>query len=411
VDVVRIDDGRQPVVGDWLTPSERFPGGMADLAGQIRDSGFRAGLWLAPFLLHENSQALAEHPDIALRSRDGAIAWAETELGRCAVLDCTNPGAEAWLREVITTVVDEWGYSYLELDHLAYAVVSSEVAAYHRPATTGPANLRRGLEIARQAAGDGTFILANNCDFGPAIGLIDAMRVGPDVGPIWLDGAEPSVASAARATLQRNWMHRRWWVNDPGSLLTRQSNTALNDAEVRFLATATGLAGGQVMLGDAVLSLTPEQSAVARALMPPAGVAARPLDATAPVPSVWRTELGEGHALLAILNWSDSRTWVSPTPWLRPGETAFNFWDERLATGDVLLEPHDAALWQVSAPGRGPRVIGDTGHIAMHGLDIRHVSGQVHVRNDAAVPRVVAIDVKGTVQFAELAPGELARFW
>ena len=44
--------------------------------------------------------------------------------------------------------------------------------------TTAPANVRRGLEIIREEAGDATFILGCTCHFGPAIGLVDGMRVG-----------------------------------------------------------------------------------------------------------------------------------------------------------------------------------------------------------------------------------------
>jgi alpha-galactosidase len=111
-------------------------------------------------------------------------------------------------------------------------------------------NLRRGLQIIREEAGDETFILGCTCHFAPAVGLVDAMRVGPDVKEVWADGPSPSVKHAMRLTLQRNWMHMRWWANDPDCLIVRETDTALDEAETRFLATGIALSGGMVVASD-----------------------------------------------------------------------------------------------------------------------------------------------------------------
>src|SRR3970282_1584868 len=117
---VQIDDGYQSQTGDWLTPNEKFPSGMKALADGIRGAGYRPGLWLAPFVLGEHSATLRENPDMALHTKEGELFFVQTWLGRRAVLDCTHPRAEEWLREVARTVVREWGYEYLKLDALAY---------------------------------------------------------------------------------------------------------------------------------------------------------------------------------------------------------------------------------------------------------------------------------------------------
>lgn len=108
---VQIDDGFQSHTGDWLAPNAKFPSGMKALADRIREAGYRPGIWLAPFVLHEDSAALREHPELALRTRDGAILFVELWLGRCAVVDCTHPFAEQWLRETVGTVVRSGGTS------------------------------------------------------------------------------------------------------------------------------------------------------------------------------------------------------------------------------------------------------------------------------------------------------------
>lgn len=412
VEFVQIDDGFQSHTGDWLTPNEKFPSGMTALATRVRDGGFRPGLWLAPFILNEESDTLRGNPEMVLHDADGAPLYVETWLGRCAVLDCTHPRAEAWLRDVISTVVDRWGYDYLKLDALSYAAQTATRVRYHQAGTTAPMNLRRGLEIIREAAGDSTFILGCTCHFGPAIGLVDAMRVGPDVKALWSDGSHPSAKHAMRMTLQRNWMHGRWWANDPDCLVVRETDSDLSEPETRFLATAIALSGGMVVLSDDLPKLSSARRAMAEALLPPTGAAARPLDiADGPVPMLWRTELGEGRFLAGALNWSDEPRWVPRDALLRAGEVAFDAWEGKpLGMGDRLLRAHEGLLLQVAARGATPRVVGDNGHINYARLYQRPVSGSLHVRNDAQRPRTIAIESRGQVFAVELQPGETRVF-
>ncbi len=409
---VQIDDGFQSKTGDWLMPNEKFPSGMKALADQIGEAGYKPGLWLAPFVLHEDSVALREHPEMVLKTHEGETIFVQTWLGRCAVLDCTHPDAEAWLRNLIRTVVRGWGYEYLKLDALSFAAQPGSLARYHAAGTAAPMNLRRGLEIIRDEAGGKIFILGCTCHFGPAIGLVDAMRVGPDVKELWSVGPNPSVKHAMRLTLQRNWMHRRWWANDPDCLIVRDTDTELNEAETRFLATGIALSGGMVVASDDLPKLTPARRDMALALFPPPGVAADPLDASeGPVPSAWRADLGGGRSLVGILNWGDSARWAASSEYLRPGEVAFDVWTgRRLGMGDVLLRPHEGSLWQVAAPGPTPRVVGDTGHLAYVGLFQRQVSGRIQVRNDSARVRTIAMEARGQVFEVDLAPGEMRWF-
>ncbi|MCC6381170.1 MAG: alpha-galactosidase [Dehalococcoidia bacterium] len=409
--VVQIDDGYQSRTGDWLTPNERFPGGMAALAGRIREAGYRPGLWLAPFLLHEESDALRERPTMALRDREGEPFFVDSWLGRCAVVDCTTVEGEAWLQEVVDTIVARWGYSYLKLDALAFAAVSSASVRYARTGTTAAGHLRRGLEIIRAAAGEETFLLACTCHFGPAIGLVDGMRVGPDVRTTWADGPNPSVRHALRLALQRNWMHGRWWTNDPDCLVLRERDSELSETEVRFLATGVALSGGMVVDGDDLPALSAGRRELLLAMTPPTGRAARPADPwEAPVASAWRAELDDGRSVVGMLNWSDVPRWVPTAEQLRPGEVAFDCLEGRLVgMGDRLLRPHEGALWQVAAPGPTPRVVGDSASLTYEGLYQRPVSGRIQVGNDLARSRTIAVEARGQVFEADLDPGE--RRW
>jgi alpha-galactosidase len=207
-------------------------------------------------------------------------------------------------------------------------------------------------------------------------------------------------------------MHRRWWLNDPDCLVVRDTDTELSAAEVRFLAAGVALSGGLVVSSDNLPSLAPEREALARSLMPAAGVAAVPLaPGEGPVPSTWRARIDAVRSLVGVLNWSDSPRWVSPNEYLFPGEVAFEPWSGKvLGKGDLLLAPHEGTVWQVTAPSPLPRIVGHTGNLAYAGLFTRAVSGRLQVRNDGARPATVAVESRGRVSLHDLAPGEARWF-
>jgi hypothetical protein len=78
--------------------------------------------------------------------------------------------------------------------------------------------------------------------------------------------------------------------------------------------------------------------------------------------------------------------------------------------GDVHLRPHEGALWQVSAPGPTPRVVGDSASLTRRDLFVRQVSGRLQVRNDSSRPRTIAIQHRGQAWEVDLAPGEMRWF-
>ncbi|MFN8556092.1 MAG: alpha-galactosidase [Dehalococcoidia bacterium] len=358
VDYAQIDDGYQAATGDWLTPNERFPHGMQPLAAQIAAAGFRPGLWLAPFTLNRDARVLAERPEWALRDADGAVIFQDIWLGPCAGLDCTHPGAREWLRHLIRTIVHEWGYTFLKLDALFTACHPG--ARHHVPNTTAAANLRLGLETIREAAGDGAFILGCTCPFGPAVGLVDAMRVGPDVEARWFNGLLPSAKHAMRLSLQRTFLHRRWWLNDPDCLSLRDYEAPLASGtltleEARFLATGIALSGGLAVLSDDLTTLSEERRDVALRVLPPTGRAARPLDLLErETPSLWALPLGRGRLAVAALNWDDASRDMSVT-WERLGISGPRFAREQWT--DTDLGRLDGSLVLPAVPPHAARVV------------------------------------------------------
>ncbi|MEU7524840.1 glycoside hydrolase family 36 protein [Saccharothrix sp. NPDC042600] len=219
VDVVQVDDGYQAEIGDWLAPSGRF----ADVPAvfeRITGTGRRAGIWTAPFLVGRRSRLFAEHPEWLVRAGDGSFVSAGRNWNQpLYALDTTHPGAIEHLREVFTAF-RSWGVSFHKIDFLYAAALPgrrhedvSPIEAY-----------RRGVELVRSAIGD-AYLLGCGAPQLPSIGLVDAMRVSPDIAPEYEPGngdvAQPSQRGAVLNGVSRAFQHGRFWVNDPDCLIAR----------------------------------------------------------------------------------------------------------------------------------------------------------------------------------------------
>jgi alpha-galactosidase len=258
IELVQLDDGYQAALGDWDRTNAKFPSGLARIACEIRDAGFTAGIWTAPFLAARDSQIMREHPDWFIRHENGEPLragynsnWTADEDKFAYALDPGNPEFAAHLERLFKRIVEEFGYDYLKLDFL-YAAAAEGIR--HNPDLTRAETLRWGLDAIRRGAGEQTFILGCGCPLGPAVGVVDGMRIGPDVAPYWGGGAgetgAPGTALAIDAILARSFMHRRLWLNDPDCLMLRAKQTQLTDDERNALAWAIAVSGGMLLISD-----------------------------------------------------------------------------------------------------------------------------------------------------------------
>ncbi len=210
VEVVQVDDGWSPGLGEGLLPADRF-GSVPDLLSMIRDTGRQAGLWLAPFLVGTQTTLATEHPDWLVGP--AGHNWGQDLAG----LDLTHPGVRERLSDVLRRLV-AWGVTYLKLDFLYGGAVPGE----RHEDVTGTEAYRSGLALVREAVGPGVYLVGCGAPQLPSVGLVDAMRVSPDTfhegGEDGSTGLRGLMPLAARA-----WQQGRFWVNDPDCLIARPS--------------------------------------------------------------------------------------------------------------------------------------------------------------------------------------------
>ncbi|WP_435065089.1 glycoside hydrolase family 36 protein [Halobaculum sp. EA56] len=366
VDIVQVDDGYETAFGDWRTLDEGFSD-MGDLGADIEAAGYRPGLWLAPFYVQGDSDFAADHPEWLVTDGDGEPVDAGERHGEMYGLDTTHPEANAWLEDTFETIVDEWGFSYLKLDFLYAAALPGE---RHDDVTRAEA-YRRGMKTIRAAVGEDTFLLGCGAPAFPSVGIVEAMRVGPDTAPYWRrdddPASEPAHENAIRNVLNRQFCHRRLWVTDPDCQLVR-TTTQLTDAERRAFATVVALTGGANVFSDAVEEIDAAGRDLLERTLPPISdgtvegvgyrefpdrmVAERPAD---------------GALAIAAFNWTDEDRTVTVAPADR-FDGPVRVWDpfaEQLVEGPVerSLDPHDVLLLHCVPARDRPHLVGSR-HLA-----------------------------------------------
>jgi len=387
LEVIQLDEGYQTQWGDWTERNAHFPHDFRWLAERIRGSGFTPGLWLGPLTAHPKSTLATQHPDWLLRTPRGRPVFPgliSGFLGRA--LDPTHPGVQAHIRGMVQEAVHEWGYGYLKLDFMYAGALPGK--RYNARATRVQA-LRQIFQIIREAAGDDTYIVGCGAPLQPAIGLVDAMRVGPDTAPSWepsygrvgpllkRNPSLPSLRNSLRNVATRTWMHNRWWTNDPDTLLMRSTQTQLTEDEVLAQVTLIGLSGGLLLLSDKLDALTPERRALVAALFPSLLEGMDVLDlfqkempeeVIVPIARPWGR-----WRLVGLFNWEDmpvERTLPSDLPMdERKPYHIFDFWERRylrLEPGALQpvfhLPPHGATLLSVR-PAQSARLADQPPHL------------------------------------------------
>ncbi len=415
---ILVDDGYQRAIGDWLDVDEgKYPRGMKWLAGEISAAGYIPGIWIAPFAVEADSRLYAAHPDWAIADEQGRpiVAW-ERQGVDVYGLDLTNPEVQDWLRSVLCTMSEDWGYRVFKVDFAYAATLDGE---RHNPQMTRAQALRRGLEIVREAVDD-KFILGCGMPLGPAVGLVDGMRVGPDVAinwrPFWRDLSFPAAENALRNAIARSFMHRRLWLNDPDCVLVRtrhdESDLVLN--EMRTLVSVVGLCGGLTLSGDNFPTIRKGRLKYLRQILPPYGKAAAPLDLFEnEMPSILALpiETDWGRWLVAgVINWGDhtTETVVDLSQLgLNPDQSyhVYNYWRRRylgIARSRLLLpwhQPHCTALLLFKPVSDEPDLLTSTFHITQGGVEIKALERRV--TDEEARTLVVELEKSG-VQFGQL---------
>ena len=246
-EVFQIDDGFEKDIGDWTQVKEGFSA-LPDLAHLIRDHGFTAGLWTAPFSASETSSLFDSHKGWMVseggRPKECYNGWKN----KIYALDTSHPEVKIWLYELFSSL-KKMGFDYFKIDFLFSAAMEGARAKNVTPIQA----YREGLEVIRQAIGGG-FLLGCGAPLLPSIGLVNGMRIGEDTAPFWNSQLAPfqgvNALYALKNSIMRYFMHKRWWLNDPDCLLLRNKDIDLSPNEKELYALVAGTLDNMIIESD-----------------------------------------------------------------------------------------------------------------------------------------------------------------
>jgi alpha-galactosidase len=392
---LQLDDGYQSAWGDWTTCNDKFSSGLPYLTKKINQKGYEAGLWLAPFVVDPRSQMAKDHPDWLIRDKKGKPIHSGFfyEFTGYA-LDATHPAVQEHLHTLMDTIAHQWGFKFVKID---FTYAGALPGKRYDPRLTRAQAFRKGLEIIRDGLGEDTFLLGCGCPSGPAIGIVDAMRIGPDTGPTWEprlvnfgwlspfirnEKSVPCLRNNIRHSLNLSTLHRRWWWNDPDCLMVRNYDTSLTDAEIISSVSQVGLLGGLVVNSDDLTRLPAERRRLLSVLTPILSPGARPVDLfeheMAEVYDLPMQQDWAGWHVTAVFNWADRPAAKSlDTGRLGFSESqplhVFDFWSQtyQLHQGKNIdlgvIPAHGCKVLRICPADGGPALVGDTLHITQGG--------------------------------------------
>ena len=331
IDFIQLDDGYFTEIGDFSEINSKFPNGLYGVFNEIKNSGFKGGIWTAPFFAVRKSHLFKEYKNWFLKNVESKkllkTAWNwnsflfSLDLSDEVVIDYLKQFYKRLLFAFENKNLNKPIIEFFKIDFLHAGVPIK--GDYKKKSLTRAQLYRNGIKAIREAITDQSFLLGCGAPLGPCVGLVDAMRISYDTAPHWeaefLEKREdrrgislPALKVALLNILYRSFMHKYFWINDPDCLMIRRTDTKLNIDEIRLQLTIFGLSGGQVLISDDMTKLSNNEIKDAKLVIPPYNPKEFDpilVDAfTSRLPSIYTLETTEiigKRYLVCLINWDD----------------------------------------------------------------------------------------------------------
>ncbi len=392
MEYIQIDEGFQNMHGDW-EGNEKFPHGLKWLCTKIKDLGLKPGIWIAPFVISENTDIFKQHPDWLLKDENGEplrigpwpsenTDWFRDENPKRYCLDISHPDAERWFVNLFDTIINNWGFEMIKIDFVAWTVFSAK--KFYDPGITPAQLYRKALGTIRKSAGDKCHIL--DCGPGNISGpYINSMRIEYDQNygfsaDAWKQYFIGS-SSSAGASGKRYFYHNKLWVND----IDHVCLDLLSEQNAEAVVTLIGLSGGNIISGDRLMNLSNSKKEILRKILPGTIEHAVPVDLLENEPQIMfashiNRKFGQWDILALFnpdlqqnlkVNLKLARLWLDSTKTY----LFFDFWNEKFI-GEFsqnigfTINPGNVRLFSIHEKPLQPKIISTNRHIKQGALEI-----------------------------------------
>ena len=254
------------VTGDWLKTRDGWPDSMEDVARQIFQRRYRAGIYVAPFAVHETSKTFRNHPGWILKDNEAnPIVMSEDSEGKLYALDGSHDDVKDYIAKVFKTF-RKMGFTYFELDYLDWGLKDSSEVKRAKKGKSSVQIFRAVMEIIREEIGAGSFITANKTPFSPLIGIVDAVRIDRDQSWKW---DKKITGHILQESYNTQYFNNIFWQNDPDVIFLRDYKTEFTKEEQKSLALWTGFMGGSTGISDNFKIMESDKLQIWRFLEPP----------------------------------------------------------------------------------------------------------------------------------------------
>lgn len=367
-----------------LEPSpEEFPHGMKWLADQIRQIGFRPGLWTVSFgtgdeaFYKAHQEWFLHHPNgQPMRNWNGRY-----------VLDPSQAAVRKFTEETHRKMSLEWGYEFFKTDGMSGRNSSYSAHFFERPevraAFREPCENPYGawIEALRRGIGPDRVLLACQGHYsGPEVEWCDAARLGGDIVQFPNTPRWHNYLSQAEVTQSQLFLNNIVWYNDPDTLMVGEF-APINVA--RLATTVVALPGQLTFFGDKLTKLPAERMRLLQQTLPVCDV--RPMD-LAPLDTlrpVWDLKIRRPFGawdVVSLFNWSDEPTTLR----LHFAELGldsakdyllYDFWNQeflgvRRDHVEASLEPRSNRLLAVHARLDRPQYLSTDRHVSQGGVEL-----------------------------------------
>lgn len=381
VRIIQPDHGWQyrDICGHWVT-NEKFPHGMPWLSQRLAEMGFELGLWAAPSVVSEFAPLAQEHPEALIRDAQGQPIvrferWTWPPHGRCYLIDPWAPAGESFLRE-FARLMHSYGVTYLKADFISN--------------WNGARTLRRGMGILREALGPQVILRPCSTALNTNLGICNEIGIARDIGNA--SGRWEHMRVETLELASKWFMHRRFWLNNPDSLIVGDAGESVGEAIGRV--TLHALTGGVMFLADRMpeLAAQPERLRLVPLVLPSSDRPARPVDLFRigvdgrDYPRLWHLHADTGWGeweVLGIFNWSEeplTETVRLADLGLQTGEEylVWDFWRGELAGRfsadfEVAVPAGSARCLRIMRVPERPAVLATRMHVTQGLVDLPEV--------------------------------------
>ncbi len=416
--IIQIDDRWQdgPNIGgpathfDRVKPNGPYKDGIAPVAKAVEEQGLAFGLWWLPFGRNHMEADFKDKQDWFWKwqdgKRDGQPLRQKSFGGTC--LDSSVPAVQEHL-ETLARTLRAWGVKYYKMDGISVgagldhcyindgykADGFGKSAPAHDRTLTNIEVMRKGLGIIRKGAGDEVFFSGccanqNMRTYAGTLGLVDAMRVGPDFNH---DGQ-----GIRSGPLRGSWMYflngKVWW-NDPDPTKVRTSSESCNadnsitgavtTAQARLTTSWVSLSDQFFLISDWLPNLPQERLDILRKTMASHGATTRPVDYfDRTLPNTWLVssdKSGTHRDVVGVFNFYDKPLKVDYSfakMGLDPAKTyhAFDFWGNKPVTdvaGAIKEEvaPMSCRVLALRAKEGRPVLVSTSRHVSQGILEVK----------------------------------------